>query len=317
MKICCISHSNIALRQQKFWKEFSKLAEVLVISPKQIGKLQAHNETQGNYELFTDDIIDGQNMQTYYFTPKTFEKIQLFKPDIIYQQNDVGSVQCIISQQWAKMLGAEYVQYCWENVRYPTPEQDLFLKRCDLIIAGSEEAKEIHGANYILPQVGIDYKEFSSIFSEKKYDVLFLGRNDPLKGIEYIKQAYPDTVFMTDIPYDTVPLVLSQTRIFVTYPHENDYWAEQWLSYAVVEAMASGCCVITSDTKSVKSWAKDSPIILVPMHNPEKLKEEIIGLLGNRNRQAELSLECQKFSQQFDNKVIAQKLYKIFETKVI
>ena len=315
-----VSHSNCAKRQQEFWKSFSKYADVLVVSPMKWGNKEVKDElfTQPNgniYRLLTGKCYNEGDMNSYYFDNFVYNEICNFNPDIIYQQNEVYSNQAFLSQSWAKSLGAKYVLFCWENIRQLNDRDKKFLENCDLVICGSEDSRVLYKGNLVLPQVGIDTNKFKSS-EEKRYDVLYLGRYAPEKGVAYIKAAYPDTTFICSADYEYVPEALSKAKIFVSYPFDISQWKEQWISYSVAEAMASGCAVIMSDTSSAKEYLKDSPVILVPMQREDLLKEAIYTLLQNDEEIKARGKACREWVKQFDNDIMSKKLYEIFKVLI-
>lgn len=307
LRIACLSHSNISPRQQKFWATFSKFGDSLVVMPKRWGKFVGRNHREANTEFFTADCHNNENMMEYLFAPSVFNKLKEWKPDVIYYQGEHYTSQAKLSKLWARQLGCKYVQFCWETLHKPTIDQQEFLNDCDLIICGSEKSRVLHNGHIVIPQVGIETKEFYSS-SFKKYGVLFLGRNDKRKGVEYIKEAYPNTTFFHDAEYGDVPKILSHTKVFVSFPYTENGWEEQWMSYSVAEAMASGCSVVTSDSDCVKEYLKDSPVSLVPMRDSFSLGIAIKHALDNYSENT--AKENINFAEQFDNEKVGFELNK-------
>lgn len=321
MKICFISHSAVSERQQLFYKECSKHAEVLVLAPSKWGNFVTNNEDKGNYHLRAFPVRNEGDVFNWLFDPIAYSAVEEFKPDIIYYQGDVrlskgndGSLrvnQVIVSKHWAKALGCRFVLFFWENLRYPTFDEKEFCKGCDFLIAGNTSGKLMYGANIVMPQCGVDLTAFYP--RDKKRKVIFVGRNTPEKGVMYIRKAYPEVELFHNLNYNEVPQVMGEANILVSFPYDTESWAEQWLSYSVVEGCSSGCLVIASNTPSLAEYAEHSPIQLVPMHDWQKLKEKIEYFLSHdeeRERLAKLSVE---FAQQFSNENMAKKLIKTFE----
>ncbi|MDO8623139.1 MAG: glycosyltransferase [archaeon] len=309
MKLAVLSHSNINLRQQLFWKEFSKFAEVLVVSPREWNGQIAINDKDGNYELFTSDVENKGNMRFYYFHGDAFKKVSNFNPDIIFHQGEFYTTMCDLSQQLAKTLRCKFVNFCWDNINLPDKKSLKLIKKTDLNICGNEDCKKLYHGDIVLPQVGINVEDFKS-GKDKEFDVIYVGREDKTKGIEYIKWAYPDTKFFHNIQYAEVPEIMGKSKILVNFPYDTNFWKEQFAPFSVIEAMSCGCVIITSNTSSVSEWLKDSPAIFVPMHNKEKLRDEIRNLLVNEKRLKKLSEQSIEFAKRFDNKVVAENLYK-------
>lgn len=316
MKICLISHSNASKRQQDFGKALSQYADVLMLCPTTWGSHKNESYREGHFELFCEEVQKAGDMLLYHFTDLSYRKVKEFVPDVIYQQNDVQCTQPYLSFVMAKGTGAKYVQFCWENIKKPNDDDEIaLLNACDLIIAGNDEAANLHGAKHVLPQVGIDIKRFAPS-DKKEMDVLFLGRMVPEKGVEYIRKAYPETVFLSDLPYDQVPSFMASANVFVTAPYDIPGWKEQFAAYSSIEAMACGVPVVTTNTASVAYWLQQSPAILVPMKDAESLRNAILTLLQNEDLRKKKAEESRKFAEQFDNDVIAQKLINIFRQEL-
>lgn len=84
--------------------------------------------------------------------------------------------------------------------------------------------------------------------------------------------------FTGTLPYDEYIklLQISSVHIYLTYPFI--------LSWSVLEAMSSGCCVIASDTKPVLEVIKDNYNgLLVDFFNIDQLVEKIDYVLDNQN----------------------------------
>ncbi len=91
---------------------------------------------------------------------------------------------------------------------------------------------------------------------------------------------------------DTKPL-LSSLDIFVSPSHSESF------GLAILEAMASGCAVVSTETEGAKELLEnDKSGILTPVKNPVKLAETICELLGNEEKINELGKNAQKTAKE-------------------
>jgi len=309
MRLAIFSHSNVNLRQQIFWKEFSKLAEVLVISPREWGNQIAIPEKDDNYELYVSDIENKDHMRFYYFHSDAFKKVASFNPDIILHQGEFYTYMCDLSQQLAKQLRCKFVNFCWDNINQPTKKCLQIIKNTDLNICGNKDCKKLYHGDIILPQVGIDTDKFSPKNYEKIYDCVYIGRDDPSKGTSFIKEAYPTTKFFSNLNYDEVSEIINKSKLFITYPFDTEFWKEQF-NYTIAESLSCETPVICSDAGAIPEWFKNSGAFIINQKDFKLLKYTINFILKNYNKIKDDMAESRKFIiKNYSNKVIAKRLY--------
>ncbi len=91
---------------------------------------------------------------------------------------------------------------------------------------------------------------------------------------------------------DTKPL-LSSLDIFVSPSHSESF------GLAILEAMASGCAVVSTETEGAKELLGNGENgILTPVKNPVKLAEAICELLENQEKIIELGENAQKHAKE-------------------
>ncbi|KQT82828.1 glycosyltransferase [Aurantimonas sp. Leaf443] len=79
--------------------------------------------------------------------------------------------------------------------------------------------------------------------------------------------------------YDYLDVLrVSSAHIYLTYPFV--------LSWSCLEAMATGCLVVASDTQPVREVIDEENGVLVPFHAPDRLAEAVVEVLSDRARYA-------------------------------
>lgn len=325
MKILNISHSNVHLRQQLFWEELSKYAEVLVIAPEEWGNLTAIQRLiktpDKDFEFLTLKTYNQGNIRNFYFEDNFVEAIiARFEPDVVYLCDELSYNlhRLCIDIKEKRNLNYKLVSFFWENINSPVPEIQALLSKFDLLVCGNSEATKLldypDRKKIIMPQVGIDISLFKPKQVTRDIDVLYIGRDAPEKGLGFIKEAYPNVVVKSDLNYEEIPDILNRTKIFVSFPYFNGVWAEQSCGYATLEAMSCGLSVITSDCGAIPEYLGKSQAHILKQKDTIKLAQNISWLLDdNYVRDYESRSNRSFVRKKFSNKVIAKKLVKVFK----
>jgi glycosyltransferase involved in cell wall biosynthesis len=148
---------------------------------------------------------------------------------------------------------------------------------------------------------------FSIAIKECKNIQLRIVGRGPLKNklIEYASNLgiYEKTEFLgqrSDIPY-----LLKSSDIFVL----SSLW--EGLPLSVLEAMAAGLPIISTDVGGVKDIVKDNGI-LVESDNAEKLYEAIIKLVKNSALREEMGKKSLEYAKQYDSSIMAEKYAELY-----
>jgi len=276
MKLTVIGHSLIAQRQSLFCEELRKLGmNVQEIFPAKWGAL----EREGGYKV----VNIGLGMYGFSFEASATEAVIDFNPSIIYVMMEPISVVAYQSCKIAKKFGAKFVVFTWENLPRAAPKHETWvIENADLIVCGNKEAKEIMKKKggkrlAVLPQTGVDINLFRNVrHPPKKWDFLYMGRIVPEKGIDYIGKACEGFSLRSGgrVPYEELPDVYSQAKIFITFPYEAGGWKEQSCGYTSLEALACEIPVITSDCGAIPEYLGSCPsVYIAPERDLEVLKE--------------------------------------------
>lgn len=118
--------------------------------------------------------------------------------------------------------------------------------------------------------------------------------------------ASKDVVFLGYVPDEYLPALYNGARIFV-YPS-----LYEGFGLPVLEAMASGLPVITSNTSSLKEIAIDAAILINPL-DTEALEREMSRLISSENLQKELAEKTLKQAQKFSWDKTAAETYQVYQ----
>ncbi len=106
--------------------------------------------------------------------------------------------------------------------------------------------------------------------------------------------------FLGHLPYEDYLDVLRVSRVhaYLTYPFV--------LSWSCLEAMATGCVVVASDTPPVREVIDGTNGLLVPFHSPDALAKSLITVLREPDRHAEMGVRAREtIRRRFDLRRVA------------
>ena len=233
-----------------------------------------------------------------------------------------------------------------------TPVGKLMLKKwfnkLDCRIAVSPIAREFANKHfpddYIIIPNGIDTKHFCSDvspieeFNDGKINILFVGRMEPRKGLNYLLEAYKQV--KREVPDSRLVAVGPGTRLrhkyekrvsrnglkdvsFIGYSSYRDlprYYktadivcapATGCESFGIVllEAMAVGKPLVASNIEGYSSVATHGEEgLLVPPKNPAKLAEALLTLITDSSLQQEMGARGKLKALEYDWERVAQRV---------
>jgi len=324
LKILVVGHSMVHPRQQWFFRKLGSIAgHCTIVGPKTWGNLTMNDMANKTFSMVSLIAFDEGNLFEYTLLGAE-EVIEELKPDVIYCQAELRSIQAMRTLNAALQNNIPFVIFLWENIFSPKTKEELFiLEQAILIICGNREAKSLIPKEYqdkcrIIPQVGIELDYFKPYFNiEKKYDVIFCGRPVPEKGIEIIKKGCEELNCSLNIiqgkEYEKIPKLLCEGRIFASLPITTPMWKEQSGSYANLEAMACGLPVITTRCGAILEYLG----IGTAAHCDENNLESFITVLKSvvfdkelRNQMIDLGFIKAK---EYSNETIATKLLEVLK----
>jgi glycosyltransferase involved in cell wall biosynthesis len=338
-------HSVSHYRQRKLGEACANFGvRTIVVGPQRWGDEQYKEYKTKDFIFKTLEAAGGPSFYTFNF--KNLNRvISGFRPAVIYCMEEMFTLfarECI-------KLATEYrcpiVFFTWENKKdfrlsYPFDriEQDA-IESADKIICGNILAKNRMikcGANkeklHVLLQSGIDTELFKPDPNSKKvYDIIFHGRLVREKGLPFLENVcrnlqlsllsvggrgqyhfrYGDS--MTWVNYESLPDIINRTRIGIQIPFSFQGYQEQG-NFSAGECASCGLPVIISNNGSLAENYKDSPLIMIPENNEEKLKEELSILVADSEKQKKLGIEGREWIlKNLSLEIMGKKLLKILE----
>jgi glycosyltransferase involved in cell wall biosynthesis len=274
------------------------------------------SESIDNYHQIADTVLN-PGMIGRYLLLTSEGIIRELKPDVIYCQAELASLQCSHATRIANSLKIPLFIFLWENIFSPKGEEQMqILSIAKGIFCGSKDAYNLIPDEFkpkvkIIPQVGIDTKMFRPDPAiEKKYDLVFCGRLDVSKGIVLIEEGCKNLglrlKIINGVEYKAIPSLLNEGRIFASLPIESATWKEQSGSYAIMEAMSCGLPAITTRCGAIPEYLKDSVLYCIP--ELDSFKETVKEMLDQDVYDEFVNKAIQKASE-YDNEIIAKKLY--------
>jgi len=153
-----------------------------------------------------------------------------------------------------------------------------------------------------------------------KFKCLFIGEGKERKNLESLidrLKLYDELEFVGELPHSEVINILYKDKIDVLVLPSIELPLEkkaEGIPVALMEAMAYGVPVISTETGSIPELLGDNAGILVPERNPEALAEAIRAVLTEHKLREKLIRQgYKKVSAEFNVKFIAQSLVKYFE----
>jgi len=118
-------------------------------------------------------------------------------------------------------------------------------------------------------------------------------------------------VFCKSVPKDVIPAILTAGDVFVLPTlHEGS-------NNAIVEAMASGLPIISSDIPEVREQVNEELAVLVDPLSIDQIREAIISLKNDKNRLNVMSEASLKNSKNFDIKLRAKRIINFINEQMI
>ncbi len=242
--------------------------------------------------------------------------------------------------------------------KYPFPFswiQSYVLKNSDFAFPCSSEVAEIlkkqgYKKNYAVLPLGTDVEKFKCVreYNKTKLTVGFAGRLEKVKGIDILLEAickdefknvdfkiagvgsmevevkekiksYYNIELITDLKHEQMPEFYKNIDILLNTSVTQKNIKEQF-GRVVVEAMAAGCIVITSNSGEPKNLVLDKTLIYNENSSEELSKklETVINLILNQpEKYKELSINNIKHSQRnYSWEKVAQITFESYKTLI-
>lgn len=324
MRICVLSHSNIALRQQIFWKAFAKMtgSQILLVSPRKWNNLSCESFENKNFKLLAVPVTSEGHMAGFLWAPEAFKAIDKFSPDIIVNQNEFWCKSTIQVRIWAKILGTKWINFVWDNLNVPNDFCKGLIDECALVIAGNRQAAEIHNTKNVVVQVGIDINHFQKEGEngmKKEFDLIFVGRECYEKGLKFIRELEKEFSVLKakGVSYSKMPEYYNKAKILVVPSIDIPQWREQWPA-CIAEGLACELPVVTFDSGSIKDrYGSCKAVKIVRQGSLEEMKKEIKLILSDDKLREELGKEGRKWViNNYSHEAISKKLCEVFKNAI-
>lgn len=149
---------------------------------------------------------------------------------------------------------------------------------------------------------------FRKIRKNNKSVTLTIVGNGPLKELISGQEGIVHKV----IPYRQIHKAYQQADIFCLPSKTTKYWQEQF-GMVLLEAMASGLPVVTTDTGAIKEVCGEVALYAKPS-NPDDLQSKLEQLICDPKLRVSLGNYARiRVSENFDKNKIAQKIYKVYQ----
>jgi glycosyltransferase involved in cell wall biosynthesis len=236
---------------------------------------------------------------------------------------------------------------CWETIPHANEKfarlrkwkQEAY-KYIDLFHTPTQRAKQaliIEGVDpnkIVVIPYGVDLSRFhpslSGVSRKGRPTVLTVARLEKEKGMEDIEgvaQCLPGYDFLVvgrgtykfqgpniktaSVSYSEIHKLYQKADLFFLPSRTTPTWEEQY-GMALVEAMACGLPIVTTDSGAIPEVVGDVGVI-VPEGDVKSMTSEIFDIISNKARSAQLSkLSLSRATKLYDSKKVATKLAKLY-----
>jgi glycosyltransferase involved in cell wall biosynthesis len=354
VKILYVSHSSVLkYHQQKLeiLREKYGLNITLVTPPfwPEAGTdVKAYQSGKIGYQSAKTVMIKSKLLHFYLNAAEIVRKVN---PDIIHVEEEPFAPSCWQFVSAAKKAGKKVLFFTWENIeRKHNPVYTYFdnycMKNADAAIAGNADGKAIldkkgfRGPREVIPQYGVNLEDFIDKKpqpSKNEYNLAYIGRLTPEKGIETITSALRGTKglklhlagggpsaellhkeaheagiadkaeFYAHIDREKIPEFLSKMDILILPSLTTPQWKEQF-GRVLIEAMAAKVPVIGSDSGEIPNVIGDAGLVFQEGSDMD-LASKIMSLVSDEK----LYLSCvkkgyERVKTNYTNEIIAGKL---------
>jgi glycosyltransferase involved in cell wall biosynthesis len=359
MKILFVSHSSVLkYHQQKLEILASKFKlDITLVTPpawNEGGFMSPVHTGSSKISYETGKTIVFKKRMIHFYL-NAAEMIKRINPDIVHIEEEPFSPACWQFLSAAKKAGKKTVFFTWENIeRKHNPVYTYFdnycIKNADAAIAGNEDGRQIllkkgfKGALEVIPQYGVnleDFKDRKAGAGKDGFNLVYIGRLTPEKGIETITSALRNTTglklnvvgggpssallhkeaheagiadkaeFHAHVDREQIPEFLSKMDILILPSLTTKAWKEQF-GRVLIEAMAAKVPVIGSDSGEIPNVIGGAGLVF--------REGSVIGLKAAIDRltgDSKLYKQCmehgyKRVKENYTNEVIAAKIYEVY-----
>ncbi len=363
MKVLVVSHSSVLkYHQQKLEILASKYSlDITLVTPPAWNDGGAYTpvytgSTKIKYEIGKAIVFRRRMVHFYLNAAQIIKKIN---PDIVHIEEEPFSPACRQFLSAAKKAGKKTVFFTWENIeRKHNPVYTCFdnycIKNADAAIAGNGDGRQIllkkgfKGLLEVIPQYGInieDYKKKEINTEKQQYDIAYIGRVLPEKGMAWLVGAMKDikngrlhvagtgyfleavkimaqaagmagrAEFHGHIESAEIPGFLGKMDMLVLPSITTKTWKEQF-GRVLVEAMAAGVPVIGSSSGEIPNVIGDAGLVFREADSKD-LADKIRSLMNDKI----LYFQCverglKRVKENYTNEIITDKIHLIYKSLI-
>jgi len=271
----------------------------------------------GLHDLITKRF-DGSNHRTIVhtaetYTPYTHQAVELRKSGII----------------------EKLVCTCWETIPHANEKfarvrkwKSEAYKYVDVFHTSTERAKHaliregVDPKKIVVIPYGVDLSVFHPFlpgdsWKGKKCVVLTVARKVPEKGLEIhseVARQLSDIAefhWVDSASYSDMPAIYNKADIFFLPSQSTSTWEEQY-GMSLIEAMACGLPIVTTDSGSIPEVVGDAGIVLAH-EDVDKMVKTLRNLVQNPGKRATMShLSLARAKSLYDAKKISKQLAKLY-----
>lgn len=308
------------------------------------------NQDEGSLAQYSDNILKkiwaffGKLIAQYKFLSKSKRYIKEFKPQVVHLYSPIP-IFCGIYSKWkfgSKVLislhGSDMLRISKNNF------MGIVFRFADAIVSVSDNTMELENNSYINKPIryignGVDLKLFKNKHKERKNIFIHIGGLRWQKGQEYLLHGF--ALFLKDKKDYILEIIgdgprrkeledlCCQLNISDNVVFEGIQGREQIVDMlnvskafvltsvsegfpkVIIEAMATGTPVISSDVGNVKSVIMDSGIIF-PQKSPDAVADAMKQIVSSQEEWIRHSSLSEKYSEEYSWEMQAKKLHHIY-----
>ncbi|MEM3556244.1 MAG: glycosyltransferase family 4 protein [Candidatus Micrarchaeia archaeon] len=288
-----------------------------------------------------------------FFSLLALLKSREFESDVFHCSLAISSI--IFSKVYGRTVYTSHSPFWFDPTKFDKKEI-VAIRNASYNIAISKDIyrkmKEYNQNTEYVPN-GVNIHKFKPGKRSSLYDILFVGRISPQKGLEYlvdavaeVRREIPDvkvrcvgpTSFYGDLESEYLlnlrrrirELGMEDTFLFTRKVDEQELLQSyrnssifvlpslsEGMPLVVLEAMACGLPVITSDVSGVRDVVTNDVGRIVPKGDSKALATAILELLQNKSLMKKISKKARERAKQFSWERIAKKTLGVYKKVIL
>ncbi|MBI4329587.1 MAG: glycosyltransferase family 4 protein [Chloroflexi bacterium] len=199
---------------------------------------------------------------------------------------------------------------CYYVMHFVHYLEDIFKLPLDMFVAETtfvqRHTYEAYGVQAYRIPIGIDHHLFHFVPQGEKVPnrVMTISRGGEWKGFAEVAQAVRRAEALWGRPIDFRPVAgLTPEQIAREYAEAAIYISGSWYEgtgIPLLEAMASGCAVVTTESKGIDDFAfHEESCLKVPVHDVEGMARALVRLLNDGGLRKRLAENGARIAQEY------------------